>query len=145
MADHVAERDGRVFVDDHAVAAEVHGGDARCVDDALDAGFAGQLEQVAGAIDVGAVHGVGIANPEAVVGGYVDDGIAALKGGGVGVGLGEIADLGLAVDAFEIGEVAGLADEEAEVGAFSGQCAGHMMAYKSGGACQEDLHGQRVS
>ena len=79
MADHVGERDGRVFVDDDAVGAEVHGGDGRGVDDALDAGLAGQAQQFAGAVDVGAVHGGGIGNPEAVVGGDVDDGVAAWR------------------------------------------------------------------
>ena len=81
VADHVVERDGRVFVDDDAVGAEVHGGDARCVDDAPDAGFAGHAQQLARAVDVGAVHGVGIGNPEAVVGGNVNHGVAACERG----------------------------------------------------------------
>ena len=80
VADHVGERDWSVLVDDDTVSAEVHGGDGGGVDDAADIGFAGGAEEIAGAINVGAVHGVGVANPEAVIGGYVEDGFAALQG-----------------------------------------------------------------
>ncbi len=86
VADHVAERDRRVFVDDDAVGAEVHGGDAGGVDEALDAGLAGHAQQFARAVHVGAVHGFGIANPEAVVGGDVDHGVAARERRSVGSG-----------------------------------------------------------
>ena len=92
VADHVGERDGRVFVDDDAVGAEVHGGDAGGVDEALDAGFAGHAQQLARAVDVGAVHGGGIGNPEAVVGGDVDDGVAAGEARRAKDRVGEIAD-----------------------------------------------------
>jgi hypothetical protein len=48
--------------------------------------------------------------------------------------------VGLACNAFEVGQIAGLADEEAKVSALGGQGARDMMAYKSGGACKEDFH-----
>src|SRR5208283_3161102 len=57
VADHIAEGHWRVFVGDDAVGIEVHGGDARSVDEALDAGFACQTQQFAGAVDVGLIHG----------------------------------------------------------------------------------------
>ena len=117
-----------------------HGGDAGGVDDAGDAGFAGQAQQVAGAVDVGAVHRIGVANPEAVVGGNVHHCVAALERGREGFGLGEIADDGVAGDAFEIGEIAGFADEQPEFSALIGKGFGDVMAYESGGACEEDFH-----
>jgi hypothetical protein len=118
----------------------VHGGDARCVDEAFDAGLAGHAQQFAGAVDVGAIHGGGIGNPETVISGDVDDGVAIgecwLERGRVG----EIADDSFATNAFEIGEVAGFAAEETQVGAFGSEGFGYVMADKTGGACDEDLH-----
>ena len=120
VADHVFEGDGRVFVDDHAVGAEVHGGHAGRVDEALHAGLAGHAQQFARAVDVGAVHGLRIANPEAVIGGHVDHGIAAGEAGSQRFRLRQIADEGVAGNAFEIGEIAGLADQHAQIGALGG-------------------------
>ena len=111
----------------------------------MHAGFAGQAQQVARAVDVGAVHGVGIANPEAVVGGDVDDGVAAGERAVRRIQVGEVADDGVAGNAFEVGEVAGLADEQAEIGAFGGKRLGHMVAYKSGRACKEDFHSEAAA
>jgi hypothetical protein len=138
VADHVGERDRRVFVDDDAVGAEVHGGDARGVDEALDASFAGHAQQLARAVDVGAVHGGGIGNPEAVVGGDVDDGVATGQAQDLSEAGSERSPTTVAGDAFEIGEVAGFAGEEAQVGAFGGQGFGYVMADKTGGACEEE-------
>jgi hypothetical protein len=74
---------------------EAHGGDRGGVDEARDVFFAGDAEQGAGAFDVGAVHGVGIADPEAVVGGDVEDSVAAADGVAEGVRFEEVADDGL--------------------------------------------------
>ena len=57
-----------------------------------------------------------------------------------GFRLAEVANVGFAGDAFKVGEIAGFADEQTEIGAFGGECLGHMMADKSGGACKEDFH-----
>ena len=73
VADHVLDRDRRVFIDDQAIGAEVHGGDAGGVDEALHAGFARHAQQFAGAVDVGAIHRLRVADPEAVIGGDVHD------------------------------------------------------------------------
>ena len=47
----------------------------------------------------------------------------------------------IALKAFNVCEVAGLADEQAELGAFFRECAGDVIADKSGGAGEEYLHG----
>jgi hypothetical protein len=52
----------------------------------------------------------------------------------------QIADDGVAANAFEIGEIAGLANEEAEIGAFSGKGFGHVVADKACGAGNENFH-----
>ena len=70
----------------------------------------------------------------------MDHGFAAGERGLERCGVGEIADERFAADAFEVGEVAGFADEEAEIGAFGGERPGHMMADETGGACEEDFH-----
>jgi len=140
VPDHVFEGDGRVLIDDQAIGAEVHGGDAGGIDEAGDAGFAGKAEELAGAIDVGAVHDGGIADPEAVIGGNVEDGITCGEGRFQAFGLEQIADNSLAANAFEVVEVAGFADEEAEVGAVSGQCFRYVVANESGGACDKNFH-----
>ena len=111
VANHVFEGDWGVFVDDQAVSAEVHGGDRGGVDDALDAGFASHAEEFASAVDVGAVHGLRITNPEAVVGGDVHEGVAPFETGAEGLWIEEIAEVGLAANAFQVCEVAGFADE----------------------------------
>jgi len=140
VSDHVGERYGRVFIDDDAIGAEVHGGDAGGVDDARDFGLTGEAEQVAGTVDIGEVHGVGIANPEAVIGGHVHYGIAAGECGGEGLGVGEIADDGVPGDAFEILEVASFADQHSKIGAFSGEGIRYVVAYESGCAGEKDFH-----
>jgi hypothetical protein len=115
VADHVGERDGRVFIDDDAVGAEVHGGDAGGVDEARDANLAGQAEQLAGAVDVGAVHGGGIGNPEAVIGGHVHYGIAAGECGGEDSGSARSPTTVSPGMPSRFCEVAGLADQQAQV------------------------------
>jgi hypothetical protein len=62
-----------------------------------------------------------VGNPEAVVGGDVDHGIAAGERGLERLWVGQVAHVRLAVDAFEVGQVAGLADQQAQLGALSGQ------------------------
>ena len=91
MADHVCESHWRIFVGRMAVAGESDGGDAGCVYDAADSGFARGFENCAGAFDVRAVHFGGIADPEPVVGGDVKDGLAACHGFFQGCGVAEIA------------------------------------------------------
>jgi hypothetical protein len=46
----------------------------------------------------------------------------------------------LALDAFEISEVAGLADQKAQLRAVSSQSLRHMMAYKPRRAGKENFH-----
>jgi hypothetical protein len=87
----------------------------------------------------------GIADPEAVVGGDVHDGVAAMDGVAEGAGFEEIADDSFCMvrsgqQAFDVGEVAGAAGEEAEVRAAGGELAGDVASYESSGAGEEDLH-----
>jgi hypothetical protein len=49
--------------------------------------------------------------------------------------------VGLAVDAFEIGELAGFADQHSQLSAFGGEGFGNVVAYKPRCACNKDLHG----
>ncbi len=145
VTDHVAERYRRVFVDYDSVAAEVHGGHTRCVDEALNAGLARQPQQLARAIDVGLVHGRGIGNPEAIICRHMHNRIAVLERGVQRSKIGEIANNGLARDAFEIRKVRGLAREQAQIGAFCGESFGDMMPNESGRACDKDFHGRKCS
>ena len=91
VAHHVGERDGRVLVDDDAVGAEVHGGHAGGVDEALHVASRAMPQQFARAVHIGLVHGSGIGNPEAVVGGNMDDGVAACERGLERFWIGEVA------------------------------------------------------
>ena len=113
VAHHVGERNRRVFIDDDAVGTEAHGGHAGCVDETFDACVAGQPQQLARAVDVGAIHGGGIGNPETVVGGDVNDSVDPGQRRLEIRRFGEIADEGFARDALEVGEVAGFAREKA--------------------------------
>ena len=140
MADHIADRNRRVFVDHDAIGAEVHGGYAGCVDDAWHIGFAGQAQQVACAVNVGAVHCIGVSHPQAVVGRNVNQSVATLERGGEGLRVGEVTDDSVAGNAFDVGELAGFADQHAQIGSFGSQCLRHMVAYEAGRACQEYPH-----
>jgi hypothetical protein len=48
--------------------------------------------------------------------------------------------VGLAADAFEIGKIAGFANQQAKIGARVGQSFRHMVAHKAGCACKENFH-----
>ena len=65
VPDHVRQRDGRIFVHNRSVGLEAHGRNARRVDDALDADLARQLQKLSRSIDVGGVHLLRIAHPQA--------------------------------------------------------------------------------
>ena len=93
------------------------------------------------ALDIDAVHGFGIAYPEAVVGGNMHHGVAAGESLREGLGLSEIADNGIAADAFKISEIAGFAHEEAEVSTLGSKSLSHMVSHKAGRACQKYPHG----
>src|ERR1700733_624310 len=69
VADHVGQRDRRIFVGRVNIFCKAHGGNAGSMNDALDTVFGGRFKDSAGAVDVGAIHFVRIANPEAVIGG----------------------------------------------------------------------------
>ncbi len=123
-----AEGDGGVLVDDGAVVAEAHGGDGRGVDDPGDVELAGETEELAGAVDIRLVHVGGIGDPEAVVGGDVDEGVAAFEGGGEGLRVAKIAVdlLGVGRELGEDGGVGGGAGEEAELRALGGVGVGYV-------------------
>ena len=52
----------------------------------------------------------------------------------------KIANNRLAANAFKILQIACFAYQKPEIGSFSGQRSRHMMAHKSGCACQKDFH-----
>jgi hypothetical protein len=56
-------------------------------------------------------------------------------------GIGQVAHMRLAADAFKIFQVAALADEKPESRAFRREGLSYMMAYEAGRACEEDFHG----
>ena len=131
---------GRVFIDDDAVGAKGHGRDAGGIDGATNFRLASQAQQITSAVDVGAVHGIGITDPEPVICGHVDDSVAALKSRSEGFRSGEITNHRISGNAFNVGKIAGFADKEAEVSAFSGEGSRHMMANEAGSACKEYPH-----
>jgi hypothetical protein len=75
----------------------------------------------------------------------VYDSIAAFQSIFYWFWISEIAGESIAVNAFEVGEVAGFADKQAEFGALSRKSTGHMMADKTGGACKEDFHREMLT
>jgi len=79
---HVVERARRHLVRGPTVGVKSQGGNTRGVDYALDAGRERRGHQRARALDVGAVHRLGVAHPEPVIRGYVIDRTAARDRGG---------------------------------------------------------------
>ena len=55
-------------------------------------------------------------------------------------GVGEIADVRFARDPLQIGEVAGLANEQAKLRPLGSELLRHVVADKSGCACEKDFH-----
>src|SRR5579863_1221967 len=143
VAHHVFKHNGGIFVDDYAVGSEVHRGYAGGVDEALDAGFARKAEKFARAVHVGAVHRLRVGNPEAVIGGNVDNGVAAGEACAQGFRLHQVADIRIAGYAFKVSEGAGFAHEHAEVGALGGEGLGDVVADKAGCAGCKDFHTDR--
>ena len=66
--------------------------------------------------------------------------VCEINTGAEGFRLGKIAYDRFAADAFEVFEVAGLADEKTEVCPLCCEGMRHMVAYESGGACKENFH-----
>jgi hypothetical protein len=85
------------------------------------------------------VHDGRIGDPEAIVCGYVHDGVAALDGGAEGFWFEEVAGNGFCGEAGEVFEVAGGADEETEGGSTAGEFLGYVATYEAGGSCEEDF------
>jgi hypothetical protein len=67
--------------------------------------------------------------------------IATLEGRTDGFRIRKIAEMPLARQAVQMSEVAGLANQQPEGCALSGEFASHMVAYEAGGACEEYFHG----
>src|SRR5579863_405949 len=139
MADHVGQRDGRIFVGGIPVTSESHRSDARGVNHAPDAVLARRFENSARALDVGTVHFVRIAHPEAVIGGDVKYGVAAGDGFVERGRSAEVAGGGFGVESFEIFQIAGRAYKQAELCALARQDASNVGAEESRSASYEDL------
>ena len=91
-------------------------------------------------VHIGAVHRLGVRNPEPVVCGHVEHRVATLQSRSDRIRLREIARMRLTRDSFKIGKLACLADEKPQVRALSGKFASNMMAYKAGRACYKHFH-----
>jgi hypothetical protein len=81
-----------------------------------------------------------IANPEPIVGSNVHHRVATLKPRAQGFRGEQIADMRLAANAFQIFQIACLADQETKVSALVRQRERNMVSNKSGSACKENLH-----
>ena len=134
MADHVGEGDGGVLVGGSAVLVETEGGDAAGVDDARHPGGQGGFHELAGALDIDAVDGVGIGDPDAVVGGDVIERLAAGEGGFEGGAVGEVALGDLHGEAVEIAAIVVAAGQHPHPSAGGEQMAGDRGADEAGGA-----------
>ena len=76
-ADHVGEGNGGFLVRRASAGPQAEHPDAAGVDDTRRPGLSGGAQYVAGTIHVGREHGLGIARPQAVIGGDVKQGGAS--------------------------------------------------------------------
>jgi hypothetical protein len=95
------------------------------VDEALDAGLLRGLEEVPRASNVGIVEFLGMARPQAVVSGDVEDQIAAVDGAVQGRSVTEVANYRFDVEFLQF---TGGADEGSHAVSTTGQGLGHMPA-----------------
>ena len=100
----------------------------------------GGLEDVAGAVDIGAVELAGIGRPEPVVGGDVVDAARAGDGGADGVDVEEVALRDVDGAALERAAIAARAREDAHAVAVGEQLADEVRADEAGTAGHEDVH-----
>ena len=70
----------------------------------------------------------------------MNNGIASGERGTERFRIEQVAGVRLACDGIEVGEIAGLADQKAQLGPFGGEGARHVMADKSGCAGDKDPH-----
>jgi hypothetical protein len=123
VADHVGEHDRRLFVTQLAIRRESHGRDGAGVHHAADTLLSGGPDDIAGALDVGAIHLLRVAHPKAVIGGNVEDEIAALHAASKGFRVSEISGHELRFKLFYVRRPAGLSRQQAKLGALRGQLA----------------------
>src|SRR5205085_1960645 len=81
-----------------------------------------------------------VRSPQAVVGGDVEDELAALHRALEGCGIGEVASSVFSFKRCDVCQVAGLADEQPQVSATSGQLLGDVRTDKAGRAGDEGFH-----
>ena len=140
MADEVFGVDFGVFRAE-AVLGEADGGYGAGVDGALYAGASGFLEDGSGSFHVDLVDLGGVAGPEGVHGGAVEEALAAFEGAGEGVSVQQVAGDPFYVDVLEGEGVAVGADEGADVVAPLYEGTGEVAADEAGCAGYEDFHG----
>jgi hypothetical protein len=114
--------------------------DGAGVDDSGTAGFGGGFDDVAGAVDVGGIHGSVVAEPEMIAGGDVEAPVAAAHGEGVGRTVADIAIDPFEVDALEAAKVAVGAEESLHMVSSSDQFMDKIGTDEAGSACDEAVH-----
>ena len=113
MTDHIGDGDGRIFVSRTAVTGEADRGYARGIHHAAHVIFARGVQKRTRAFHIGAVHLRGILYPQAIVGGDVKYDVAARNCFFQRRGVAQITGRSLSLEAFEILQVAGGANEQA--------------------------------
>src|SRR6201999_4024591 len=141
MTDHVFDGDRRIFRGDVAVIGKTHRRHRTGINHATHAALLRRPNNGACAFHVGAVHLLRITDPEAVIGGYVKNKITSGHCLLERFRITQIAFRRFRRQAGDVVEFAGLAHQQAQLGALRGQGSRHMAADKSRRSCDEGFHG----
>ena len=137
---HVVERRRRGLVARRPVLGNAHGADGRRVDDALGAGLAGRLQDVAGAVHIGPVERPRIGRPEPVIGRDMVDAPHPAHRGPDGRRVQQVAFHHLHRASLEGPPVPALARENAHAPAVGQELAHEVGADEAGAAGDERVH-----
>ncbi len=140
VADHLRQRNRRIFIHDCAVRLESHRRNARRIDHTLNTSLSRQLQQLPRPIDVGGVHLLRIANPQPIVRRNMHQRIAASERRTQLLRLPQIAGDHLSIDSHKRIQPARLPRQQPKTRTFRRVSPGHMATDKARRSRNEYAH-----
>src|SRR5260370_5249963 len=140
MTYHIFKRNGGILGSDGANGSKAHGRDRPAIGPSTHATFLCGVNDCASAFDVGFVHLVRIAHPQAIIGGHVEHKLTARHGVLERSWITQVAACYFSAQLSNVFRSARRAHQQAQPSAALRQSAGHVAADESSGSCDERFH-----